>query len=1798
MDVFAAESIEVRDLQDSEALSANSVSQEDSYRAETTTPITVPDLGLAADISKALGIPTTRPVSLNFDGNDYIQTDLEIDQAPRVVAEESFDFAGSVGDQPKWQTPTHSGRIEVRPDVEGRYIQITNNGSVARYLQIGEIEAFQHGVTPTAGQLDPTSDRALTSRGASFESKVGGFLHGNDNGPIDGVVQTGAATFALNIAVGNSYTLDLGLDIRLGTIRLWQRGDCACQELEDFTVSILADNGSNSPGETVFSQTYPGTVPTHSFDTINVHQPAFESGNRHPALYMDSGLNNSITFDGENDHVEISRSALNNATDLTVGLWVKTDARLNMLIDASPEQFQWYHETQDDDREFTWFVTGDERVWWFVPDGITDNQPHHLALIRNDTGNQVTLYVDGKSLGTKSMQLSKIELSAADPKTLVRLGEFPSGNNDFDFEGQMDDLQFYRRVLNADEIAEMKNGIYQGGLSWRQPFNDGKLFAPGGVKLVGAEFSTTAMRPVLNEAIWSVNLSNAVAPVLEFLAVDYEDVGERNLLATTFTGSKIGDGISASPNGTTWTRVFAAADQTNGEWKSHRVSLSPNLGANAKIKFQQYDDFDIPTDGRGYDELEVLDLGKPKTSKGATFEAWVYPTERVNSGSVGVGAAVISTRKGTEGWELYHRNGIWHYRDGQNVVATNVPVDFNEWQHVAVAFDPAAGVRFYVNGENRFSRSQIRFATSPNPLSIGRAENTNFFKGRIGEVRVWDRPLSDSVVGKQWNERVDAGSANLIGYWPLDESVGSHAFDHSRAGLHASNTGATKDLSVGETGIPLPRTQNEFSASELASITSLDLSADFVDDLSGAQYLTNLQALDLSDNQLTDSDLGILVPATNGLTGLAHLERLDLSGNSQIASPFGSLNRLSDLESLDLSGTSASPTARPSQASLTELFLPVSNLTPVDLAIEEGESITLQSSRTGNWTVSPRPVGNPALTNRSSISFIPADDGLHTVRKPDGGTFTVFVSNVDPVIDELPAIDGIANEGEGVDEGQTVSAQFSGTPGKYELLIGEGASQDKIPLTFTDPGRDDLNPSLANQVTLGDADGREIDLLPKSLRFAGNRDSIETGLTIDQSVGSSGATFEAWVRPVLPASASQALFRAGDSGSLWTVTLQGAKWTASGTSGAIDNGWQHIAAVFDPENGVTLFKNGIEIDHSATIPIGDPGHDLLIGALTDTAWFFKGDIDEARVWSRPLTQAEIQDRMNGPISPLSPGLIGYWPMNEGSGNVVRDLSPQQNHGVINGNPSWNNSVPPAFEQYELPDDGDYTLTFSVDDGDGGTDRRTTSFTVDNVAPVAKFTGPSEANPGETLRFDSANSSDVSSVDNDNLSLLWEVTSNNGDSILPSSESEFVLTPKYSGTYTVKLTVTDPAGDSHFVKQEVKVNPVAGIQIVSTAPYLQGDWLTFDAAASSPVSPASLVRSGACLIADDCGVLVHKEGEQDDTLQIAVEREYTWTVSNRSRVVAEGNSETFQFLPIGGGQYTVKLSITDTFGDGSSLTVSIPAETEISVDGREPRLELLTSIRFVDDEPKLLEGDSLLLAVDHASLPARPAERSIQWQLTNPAGEAEAQSRETEFGFTADNNGDYTVSVVVTDVVDDWGQEIAAADPLNWYRFAESSGPTVVDQGRAGNHGQIDLHQAATHQIFTPNGRGVRLPGIFIDIGADALDGAWTAEFVLFHQGNSVTSEFRRGTNLLEGGGNALKLDQSPDSGELGFTRGNEDFRFTPAVATPVLPNDRIVHVVFVGDPDPNNGGVRVYMNGEKKGASPEYIPLPRDVIGR
>ncbi|MBT4496644.1 MAG: hypothetical protein HOC74_02925, partial [Gemmatimonadetes bacterium] len=121
--------------------------------------------------------------------------------------------------------------------------------------------------------------------------------------------------------------------------------------------------------------------------------------------------------------------------------------------------------------------------------------------------------------------------------------------------------------------------------------------------------------------------------------------------------------------------------------------------------------------------------------------------------------------------------------------------------------------------------------------------------------------------------------------------------------------------------------------------------------------------------------------------------------------------------------------------------------------------------------------------------------------------------------------------------------------------------------------------------------------------------------------------------------------------------------------------WCHMAAVSGP-GGMRLYLNGMLLAHH-----GYEGSFAVVGEgwsnyLGKSNWaenrFFRGGLDEVRVWSSERSQAQIRTDMERRLRGDEVGLVGLWNFDDGA---AADRSPAGHHGRLRGRAR---SVPAPF----------------------------------------------------------------------------------------------------------------------------------------------------------------------------------------------------------------------------------------------------------------------------------------------------------------------------------------------------------------------------------------------------------------------------------------------------------------------------------------------------------------------------------------
>ena len=131
------------------------------------------------------------------------------------------------------------------------------------------------------------------------------------------------------------------------------------------------------------------------------------------------------------------------------------------------------------------------------------------------------------------------------------------------------------------------------------------------------------------------------------------------------------------------------------------------------------------------------------------------------------------------------------FDEEETVGPDTVPV--NAWTHLAFSYD-GAHTRLYVNGELAATKAVGPIAApSDGPLYIGCDGPIwgDHFRGRIDEVRLYDRALAAGEVGADMETPMQTPKAGPVAAWSLDEGSGTTAADATGAGNTATIEKAT-----------------------------------------------------------------------------------------------------------------------------------------------------------------------------------------------------------------------------------------------------------------------------------------------------------------------------------------------------------------------------------------------------------------------------------------------------------------------------------------------------------------------------------------------------------------------------------------------------------------------------------------------------------------------------------------------------------------------------------------------------------------------------------------------------------------------------------------------------------------------------------------------------------------------------------------------------------------------------------------------------------------------------------------------
>ena len=205
----------------------------------------------------------------------------------------------------------------------------------------------------------------------------------------------------------------------------------------------------------------------------------------------------------------------------------------------------------------------------------------------------------------------------------------------------------------------------------------------------------------------------------------------------------------------------------------------------------------------------------------------------------------------------------------------------------------------------------------------------------------------------------------------------------------------------------------------------------------------------------------------------------------------------------------------------------------------------------------------------------------------------------------------------------------------------------------------------------------------RSTTYDGTGDNITVSDTT--TLGPNLITVSAWVNTDVPATRQSIAGKWGNP-YIWWLEISDPSYTSSAiqfnittnnsdtttvqtTTTLTANTWYHIVATFDGNN-LRIYLNGnLEGTTAKTGTIQSASSNLYLGGRVGDI-YFDGEIDEARIYNRALSPAEVSQLYN-----FAPGPVGHWKMDEKTGTSANDSSTYGNTGTLGAGtsaPTWTN----------------------------------------------------------------------------------------------------------------------------------------------------------------------------------------------------------------------------------------------------------------------------------------------------------------------------------------------------------------------------------------------------------------------------------------------------------------------------------------------------------------------------------------------
>jgi len=621
-----------------------------------------------------------------------------------------------------------------------------------------------------------------------------------------------------------------------------------------------------------------------------------------------------------------------------------------------------------------------------------------------------------------------------------------------------------------------------------------------------------------------------------------------------------------------------------------------------------------------------------------SVELWTYYGGN-NSPSVYPGLVSDGVDATTDGWSFmisgstgrayaffYDTNGI-----GRSIASATLSplVPVNSWAHLVLTFVSGGSVITYMNGQKYYETTTAytpKVATGD--LLIGRSRTGQYYQGKIDEVRIYNRALSDAEVKYHYNR------GGPVAEWKMDEGGGRTVYD------------STDNHNNGTLILAGSATSSAWVSGKFGTALSFDGVDDYVN--CGSNTILDLTGNITIDAWVKINSIGTAMGIVNkGNSTLANDPyRLRITAGGKAAISIGN-NTISE-------GSIGNTTLN---INTWYHLVGVVNTNTYTIYVN---GISDNSSRR---TINPYVAVTPLLVGMTDTSLNYPFNGLiddvriyNYARTPDeirldyNAGFAAKFGYTDAGCQKDPAscmtqgLVGYWNmeEGNGI-----IAHDVSGNNNNGTLTNGPLWTTGVVPLNGTKSGGGALSfDGVDDYVNVGN---------PASLQSFPNGITLEAWLQRDWTLASAGE------RPLSKRESTLRGFLMGFSATK-TFSFTLGDGVADHTQLSVQtftagNAWHHVVMTYDGER-MRIYADGV-IDVTsltAVFTISASLDSFSMPRMVNNLW--NGKIDEVRIYNRALTPEEVRYHYNKGAP------VAYWKFDEGTGTTTYDISGNGNNGTM------------------------------------------------------------------------------------------------------------------------------------------------------------------------------------------------------------------------------------------------------------------------------------------------------------------------------------------------------------------------------------------------------------------------------------------------------------------------------------------------------------------------------------------------------